>query len=180
MQLQKKNQRAAHLRLGTLHRTLLTRLSVAARFRLQFPSTFLKKHRNSSMCQNIHGSWMCNLRSRQTTSMDLKLPLPLFSGQFLRLTQQKSEINLPVSQCLLFLCLYCTISAFKKKTKEKLCNFECKRWQSWLVNLQGPSLWRLTLPMRSAMSDRVWWQQVKTPGWNPWMRVLTHVKLNNT
>lgn len=42
MQLQKKNQRAAHLRLGTLHRTLLTRLSVAARFRLQFPSTFLK------------------------------------------------------------------------------------------------------------------------------------------
>lgn len=42
MQLQKKNQRAAHLRLGTLHRTLLTRLSVAARFRLQFQSTFLK------------------------------------------------------------------------------------------------------------------------------------------
>lgn len=42
MQLQKKNPRAAHLRLGTLDGALLTRLSVVARFRLLFPSTVEK------------------------------------------------------------------------------------------------------------------------------------------
>lgn len=55
---EKKNQRAAHLRLGTLHRTLLTRLSVAARFRLQFPSTFLKTPKQLHVPKS---SWFMNV-----------------------------------------------------------------------------------------------------------------------